>query len=218
MMMEQKHLVINTEKQKTMKNTLITSILLLSLISCKAQTIVPIFSTDDIPESSNYYHKDVANDLNKFEGTWKYIDASTNTEFIIELQKKTMVNDNDGSYIYDTLIGEYFYKQNNIIITNTLADINNTSITVNSHKISGYSILHKYDNPHCDTCTTSERRTQLIISHPTEKDVMGYLTLRHIVDNGVEKLEAKITNASISGYTQASFSQMPFGSFVFVKQ
>jgi hypothetical protein len=47
---------------------------------------------------------------------------------------------------------------------------------------------------------------------------MGYLTLRHIMDNGVEKLEARISNASIMGYYQTSYEEMPFGEFVFVKQ
>jgi len=201
-----------------MKNLLYISIILLSLTSCKAQTIIPIFSTDDIPENPNYYHKDVANDLNKFEGAWKYEDTSTNTEFTIILQKKLMLNDNDGSYLYDLLIGEYFYKKEGTIMMNTLADINNTSIVGDYHNISGNSILHKYNAPRCETCNTSERRVQININHPTETEIAGYLTLRHIVDNGIEKLEAINTNASIMGYTQANYNQMPFGEFVFIKQ
>jgi hypothetical protein len=202
-----------------MKNILITSILLLSLISCKAQTIItPIFNNATPTNNSNNYFKDVANDLNKFEGTWKHIDTSTNSEFIIELQKKIMVNDNDGSYIYDTLIGEYFYKKNGNIIMDTLADIYNASITASGHKIDGNNILHKYNTPRCDSCDSSERRVKLLITHQTETDLMGYLTLRHIMDNGIEKLEARISNASIMGYSQTSYEEMPFGEFVFVKQ
>jgi len=218
MMTEQKHLAINIEKHKNMKNILYISMMLLSLASCKAQTIVPIFSTDDIPNNSNYYHKDVANDLNKFEGAWKYEDTSTNTEFTIILQKKLMVNDNDGSYVYDMLIGEYFYKKDGAIIMNTLTNINNSSTTGYDHNISGSNILHKFNTPRCDACTAPERRTKLIINHPTETEIAGYLTLRHIVDNGIEKLEAINTNASIMGYTQANYNQMPFGEFVFIKQ
>jgi len=216
MMMEQKLIAINY-KNKIMKNILTISILLLSLVSCKAQiTIVPLFSTQDIEESPNYYHKDVNNDLNKFVGTWKYQNGQD--EFTVELQKKLMINDNDGSYIYDMIIGEYLYKKNGVIIINTLADINNITISGHSHNISGSSILHKYNNPRCDLCTSLERRTRVIINHPIETEVMGDLTLRHRILNGVEQLEASIINASIMGYNQSSYDQMPWGNFVLIKQ
>lgn len=201
-----------------MKNILLTSIILMSLISCKAQTIiVPIFSTENIEKNPNYYLKDVNNDFDKFEGTWSYFDLSTNTEFTIEL-KKELHYLSPSNYYKDLIIGEYYYKKNGAIIMNTMSDIDNPSISTGNHNISGYSILNKNNTPFCDTCDITERRVQLLIRHTIEADVMGYLTLRHIMDNGIEKLEARISNASIMGHSQTSYEEMPFGEFVFVKQ
>ena len=62
--------------------------LLITLFSCKAQTIiVPIGSGDNIKDNQSYYEKDVNNEFGKFKGTWKY--QNGNTQIIFKLKKET---------------------------------------------------------------------------------------------------------------------------------
>jgi len=154
--------------------------------------------------------------MNKFEGTWKYINGDT--EFKIVLVKKLVVNANDGGYIYDLLIGEYLYKENNVIIVNTLADINNTSIRGYQHNIGGTLIMHNLNNPRCPQCDFSERRVKLIIDKPNDMNASGYLTLRYLNINGVQKLEAILENASIMGSEPPAKLDMPDGNYIFIKE
>ena len=56
-----------------MKNLIFIPLLMLSILSCKAQNIiVPIGSGQNLELNSDYYKKDVNNEFGKFTGTWKY--------------------------------------------------------------------------------------------------------------------------------------------------
>jgi len=202
-----------------MKNTL-TFILIISLLSCKAQQIIiPLAGPEDYQNNPNYYLKDADNDFNKFEGTWKY--QNGNTEFIIELQKKEYINDNNGGYIYDLLIGEYKYTLDNIMIVNTLPLMSDSSIIGFGHYISGNTIIGKNSWPICTDCNILERRVSVIISNPANTDAMGRLTLRYVNDNGVEKIEAHIQDNSIGyfeGMSEPPSLDMHSGNYVFIKQ
>lgn len=199
-----------------MKHILLTSIILISLASCKAQQIItPIFNNPTPAHTPNNYYKDVDGDFDKFIGTWKF--QNTDAEFIIELRKELHYL-TPSNYYKDLLIGEYLYKKNNIIQINTLENMDNSLISGYQHSVSGKNIIHKANTPVCDACTIQERRVQLLISLPNHNHIMGWLTLRHIIDNGIEKLEATINNASIMGYDMIDFNKMPWGNFTLIKQ
>jgi len=203
-----------------MKNILTISILVISLLSCKAQQIVtPIFGNASPPNNPNNYQKDVDNDFNKFVGTWKYQD--TTIEFIIKLKKEEQINDNYGSYIYDCLVGEYLYKENGTIIVNTLSDFDDPAISGYGHKITGKSIIGKNHSPHCDDCSIVERRMRINMDNPNHPEGSGQLILRHINDNGIEKMEVILYDASSQyhreGTPRNTLGITP-GTFTFIKQ
>jgi len=50
--MEQKNLVINNLNYNKMKKIILTSTLILSIVSCRAQVITPIFGSYDRPDSN----------------------------------------------------------------------------------------------------------------------------------------------------------------------
>lgn len=99
-----------------MKNIIITALILLTL-SCKAQTIVPLSTSSFDAPDENVYYKDLNNDLDKFTGTWKYINGST--EFTVIFEKSIKV-DLDDDYYADMLSGWFKYQENGLIIANTL--------------------------------------------------------------------------------------------------
>ena len=71
-----------------MKNIIINSFILLCALTSLAQTIVPLetqYSTNFL--TRDVYFKDINGELNKFIGTWKYEDISTNTVFEITFSK-----------------------------------------------------------------------------------------------------------------------------------
>lgn len=90
-------------------------------ISCKAQTIVPLNTSSlDVPDS-NYYRKDLNNELNKFIGTWKY--ENGNTSFTIVFTKKEKVKITD--YYKDFISGNYIYIVDGVEIINTFTMTSN---------------------------------------------------------------------------------------------
>ncbi|MEE9349532.1 MAG: DUF6705 family protein [Flavobacteriaceae bacterium] len=192
-------------------------LVLIMFSSCKAQQVItPIFDNDSPERDPNNYFKDVDNDFDKFEGTWKYQD--TLREFTIKLEKKDSVNDNDGSYVYDLLIGEYLYKENNVEIVNTLSDMDDPTIIGFNHNIVGNFIAHKFNRPACDNCSLDERRVTLIINNPTNIDGMGWITLRHIVVDGLEQLEATIKDESLIGVSPKPRLDVPNGNYILIKE
>ena len=95
-----------------MKQILLLILFCTGIISCKAQTIiVPLGSEQDYEFTSDYYKKDVNNELEKFTGTWKYTNGST--EVIFKLKKEEQYQTTNNYYI-DLLVGEYRYIENDI--------------------------------------------------------------------------------------------------------
>lgn len=92
--------------------------------SCKAQEIVSMSIDYSDYLKNNNYIKDINNDLNKFVGTWKWINPSNpNTYFEINFVKVENWNPNNRKkYFIDKIIGNYKYVENGIQITNTLTN------------------------------------------------------------------------------------------------
>lgn len=90
--------------------------------SCKAQQTIPMSMDYTNYLKNNNYIKDTNNDLNKFIGTWKWINpTNSNTYFEINFFKVLYWNPNNiNNFFEDTILGNYKYVENGVIITNTL--------------------------------------------------------------------------------------------------
>ncbi len=194
-----------------MKNKILY-IIILTAFSCKAQ-IVPLNSSIlDNPEGT--YFKDIENDLNKFEGTWKWEDGNDSFEMVLE--KKEEVHDETDNIYEDMVVGEYKYIENGVEIINTLPRLTDPSITDWEYYISGVRIMHKNHPPlKCNSCTNEERRVQLYFHDPGTPHISMQIILRHVIDNGEEKLEAMIMGAGsyIESTTHPNTPRIPFGEY-----
>jgi len=122
-----KNLVINN-KNKTMKNILITLVILTAL-SCKAQTPIVSFTDyyiNDTSYTENMYIKDTEGLLNPYIGMWKW--ESGNNSFTIIIEKIEMVHQNDSKIkrYRDKLYAKIEYIENGQVIFNTLSNSDST--------------------------------------------------------------------------------------------
>jgi len=189
-------------------------IAIITVFSCKAQSIiVPIGSGGSIEHNPNYYKKDVNNEFNKFEGTWKYQNATTEITIILKKEEHYLSPSN---YYKDLLVGEYQYIENGIEKVNTLSDINNPAISGYQHKISGGVFKHQLPSFCIDNSNIAEIKIWLHIDHPTDEFAEGRIILRYVNDNGIEKIESCIYDKST--LSDNNKLDIPDGSYTFVKQ
>jgi hypothetical protein len=211
-------------KKTFIKNMLFIG-LLISLFSCKAQQIiVPIYRYGDYEyeHNSNYYFKDVDNDLNKFIGTWKCETIDTlgqSVTIVIKLKVDEQYQLDERSDYEDLLVGEYQYMVGGNDIVNTLPDFDNPSVSGYGHKIVGNGIFNKFVPPKCNNCGSDERRVRVGIYNPTKRWAMGKIFMRYINDNGIEKMEAFIWDESGTLYPETNpMIDIPEGNYIFIKQ
>ncbi len=197
---------------------IITIIALISLFSCKAQSIIKSLDGDGpcSPYDSNCYEKDVNNEFGKFEGIWKY--QNGNTSIIFKLKKEEHYQVSETSNYLDLLVGEYQYIENGVEKVNTLADFDNPSISGYNHKISGRVFTHNIPNICIDNSHSSEIKIELMIESPGDHLIEGRVILRYVNENGTEKLEVCIYDYSILADNENDRIDIPDGNYEFVKQ
>ena len=120
------------------KKTAYILTLLLTSLTFGQSPIIDLLD-DDGNKIVNAYYKDINNLLNPFEGTFVYTNGSTQLK--IKLVKK--VQQFNGRYYEDLIIGEYQYIENGTEIVNTLDDINLTYINQHQHNIFGNMFVGK---------------------------------------------------------------------------
>lgn len=200
-----------------MKSKLIILITIISILNCKAQSIiVPIGSGDDFEKTPNYYIKDVTNEFNKFEGTWKY--TNNNYEITFKLKKEEHYQTSPDSNYMDLLVGEYQYIVNGIEVVNTLQYFDSPLVSGYNHSIAGRNFKHRLPSYCIDNSDVAEIKIWLSINHPTEQDTEGRVILRYVNDNGIEKLEACIYDYTTMGPDPNARIDIPNGYYVFIKQ
>ncbi len=198
-----------------MKHYIILTFLIFTL-SCKAQTIiVPLGSGDPFEHNPNYYVKDVSNEFNRFAGIWKY--QNGNTQIIFKLKKEALYQISATSNYEDLLVGEYQYIENGIEKVNTLSGLDNPSITGYTHKISGGTYIHNLPSYCIDNSNAAEIKVEVQIDHPTDEYAEGRVILRHIIEDGIEKLQACIYDYTYLGDNDVRLD-IPDGYYEFVKQ
>jgi len=200
-----------------MKYILIFTITLL-IISCKAQNIVPLFDGPiSVPAGS--YYKDVDNDLNTFEGEWRW--ENGNSSWTIQFQKFVMVP-SSGESLWDNLVGEYQYIENGVELINELPFTPNTDNLIGHNLWGGVISLVPNGAPPCDECTANSRYVELTIQDPTRPGRSGDIIFVHFIENGIEKIRLELYNSSYMGnYDHPGVPNeltIPEGTYTFIKQ
>ena len=203
-----------------MKNIIKIIILTISL-NCYSQTQIIDIMGDDGSAITNAYYKDVNNLLNTFEGTWIYSNGNTSLKIII-VKKVQQYN---GRYYEDLIIGEYEYQVNGIMKISTLNKLNNNYSNQRSHSISGNSIINNNNNnrPICNDCIANEKRLRTGFEDPL-RDSYGTMILKKTTHLGIEAIQIKIRLSGygtpwIDGQPQPPTDfTVPAGEYILIKQ
>lgn len=188
-------------------------------INCKAQTPIIDITQSRFGQPVGYYMKDMNILLNPFEGTYLYTNG--NTSFKIILVKK--VQQYNGRYYEDLIIGEYQYIENGVEKVNTLSNINivynNQSI---KHAISGNLIVdNNFRYWKCPSCPTNEKRLSCSIMDISTLRGAS-ITMRRTVEAGQEVMKIKISHvtgvALVAGQPAPPDFSLPQGEFTLIKQ
>ncbi len=198
-----------------MKNILIITITLFTLLSCKAQNPVVNIDASRSNTPDGAYFKDLNNEFDKFTGTWIY--SSGSTIFTIELKKVEMIF--NGKDYQDKLVGEYKYIVNGLEVINTLPNINNTNTA--KHAISGRRIINNNQSIVCDDCGTGERRVELYFDDPERIYLNSSIILRYLLnETSPEKLQVTIyayDSSSRPSSDSPTTPRVPYDTYILEK-
>jgi hypothetical protein len=172
---------------------------------------------DDGSAITNTYYKDVNNLLNPFAGTYLYTNG--NTSFKITLVK--VLQQYNGRYYEDLLVGEYEYIENGIPKVNTLAQLNTVYNNQRVHNIDGNSIINNNDRAwRCPLCTLGERRLETSI-RDSSTNRYALMFMRKIIVGSQQALSIKISQVTTASYvigtTPPLQFSLPFGEFTLIK-
>ncbi|MBC7525001.1 MAG: hypothetical protein H7239_11250 [Flavobacterium sp.] len=187
-------------------------------INCNAQTSVVDIAQRFGETATGVYYKDLNNLLNPFEGTYLY--TSGNTSFKITLVK--VVQQYNGRYYEDLLIGEYEYIENGVLKVNTLPELTTVYNDQRSHNIDGNSIIYNNDRAwKCPLCATGEKRLETSI-RDASTDSYALLFMRKVMAGSQEALSIKISQVTMTSYqvgtTPPPAFSLPFGEYTLIKQ
>ena len=198
-----------------MRNILNIAIFILST-GCFAQTINIIDKNGT--RTTGAYYKDVDNLLNTFEGTYLYANG-TDTLKIILIKK---VNQYNGRYYEDLIIGEYQYIKNGIEKINTLSEINTSYSNQRIHNIAGNSLIKNTSRPVCNDCVVNEKRLRMGFTEPM-CGLYGTMIVRKITQGGQEAIKIKTRmEGSATPYYEGSTPPpldftVPAGEYILIK-
>ncbi|RZL66643.1 MAG: hypothetical protein EOO93_05370 [Pedobacter sp.] len=205
----------------------IFSLVILFIGLCgNAQT--PVLSMVDDRDSriSHAYYKDTNNDFDKFIGTWKSTFGDHEITFTFQKKPMQLLANHRPPIYEDFLVGGYIYRVNDTVIVNTMGQLSSPSTNIFEFNIFSIDILRTFSVPACNECAANERRVSMEFTDPTRTEVQGLsatLVLRYVVENGVEKIKAKLIQTGNViydlGTTPPYYSfNVPFGDYILVKQ
>jgi hypothetical protein len=200
-----------------MKHIQIFLVLLLSF-SCRSQNPIIDITASEIGLADGYYVKDKNSLLNQFQGIYVYTNG--NTSFKIQLIKK--VQQYNGRYYEDLIIGEYQYIVNGVEKVNTLSQLNTVYNNQRLHNIDGNSIMNNNNrNWKCPQCAPNQKGLRASIKDAST-DRYANIYMRRVTENGQDVMKIKIAHVTSETYrdgTQppADFS-LPLGEFTLIKQ
>ncbi|MDP5158075.1 MAG: hypothetical protein NWQ07_05805 [Flaviramulus sp.] len=209
---------------------LIILLICVTALACKAQSpILPLYNDNSTGYPPNgHYLKDIDNNLDPFVGEWKWVigSSSLTIQFVkVEMYHREYPNySNTGtiSRYYDALVGEYQYIENGIEQINLLPIIYNNEY-IYDFSIAGYIITNNEKGiiP-CVECNQDIRVVQLSFKEPQNPQLLGKIYMTHFIENGIEKIRARIFNIGIADltaeYTGPRGLKVPEGIYTFIKQ
>ena len=200
-----------------MKYNFITFILLLVFSSNTYSQTYPLYNTpENLYFVDNAYYKDMNDDLNKYEGTWR-INLNINSFFEIRFTK-VFYNDLSMRRKYDTLIGEVKFVENNTLRYDTTSNV--TNIYAN-HAIMAWGIfdtvfgMYQFE---CPLCLSNEKYIQGYFEDPIRNLLPGDISMKHFTENGVEKIKIKLLIVgSIADDFDYDDFLLPSGEYILTK-
>ena len=187
--------------------------------NCSAQNQIVNITDKDGTRVTDTYYKDENNLLDPYEGNWLYTNGTTSFKMV--LVKK--IQQYNGRYYEDLIIGEYQYIENGIEKMNTLNDLQTVYDNQRRHKIDGNTIIKKGNKPPCETCGVNEKRLRLSFSDQIN-NIYGELVARRITYNGQIALHIRLR--AEGGYQPWFDGQpqppndftIPAGEYILIKQ
>jgi hypothetical protein len=185
---------------------------------CKAQTPILDISESGTGLPNGYYLKDTYDLLNQFEGIYQYTNGST----ILKIVLVKKIQQYNGKYYEDLIIGEYQYIENGIEKVNTLSELNTVYSNQRVHKIdSNFLVGNSFKLLPCTSCLTNEKRLYASIMDTISKRYAD-LIMRRTTEGGQEVMKIVITNPSGGAYLESegpgpNFS-LPLGELTLIKQ
>ncbi|CAM4366599.1 DUF6705 family protein [Flavobacterium terrigena] len=207
-----------------MKKIIFITCLILSIVSCKAQTIIQSrqnFYTDT-PDGG--YYQDVNFLLDPYVGTWVYTNGTT----LLTIKLRKIINFYNGKFYSDLLVGEYQYIENGVEKLNTLSQFNTDYPIQYDHNLFSSNLLNTNDKPNpCTSCNNSISRVTITYSDDV-KDISGsfYIGLS-ATSNLVAITYISSTGIAYSGGDPSNFTTwtqtnvgttIPNGWYSFIKQ
>jgi hypothetical protein len=207
-----------------MKNTVIKILLFASAISFSQNPVVlPLYNTPE--ETPNAYYKDLENELNRFEGTWKYENGNNSLTVKFIKKEEMFVDYGDISYYVDFLVGEYRYVENGIEKINTLSNL-----LINHPNPYQYSMRLKViirPNPGvhnlCAICGPNNIMMAGGFSDPLIEieNVFGRLKIADKFEDGLQKMYFYLSLEGLflsNDPTAPTSFTVPTGKYVLIKQ
>ena len=200
-----------------MRQLILIIVLLTGYFSIAQSQVIDILDDDGSAITDTYY-KDANNLLNPFEGTYIYTNGTTS--FKIVLVKK--VQQFNGRYYEDLIIGEYQYIENGIVKLNTLNELNIVYNNQRVHNINGNTLINNNNRAwQCPSCNIGEKRLRTTI-RDASTNRFAKLFMRRTTEGGQEVMKINITNISrtfhVEGQPTPPDFALPIGEFTLIKQ
>lgn len=97
----------------------------------------------------------------------------------------------NGRYYEDLIIGEYEYIVNGVVLISTLNELNNTYSNQQSHSIDSNTLMKNQNRPICTDCAVNERRLGAGFEDPI-RDYYGKMIVKKMTHNDQEAIKIKI--------------------------
>lgn len=186
----------------------------ISVFTGYSQNQYPLYLSNQ--EIVGSYYKDMDNDLNKFQGTWKYTNGTTSLTIV--LKKKTQVNNTIRNFLTDMLVGEYSFIYNGTQQANTINNIEQNAVNYANNNI--YATIIR----RCDECLPGQRDVLIgTFKDPTIQHYNSRMSLRYFIENGTAKLKISLkpnTYAHIGELPSppAGYEPVPMDVYILTKQ
>lgn len=210
-----------------MKRIIQISMLLFTIIVCKAQTpVINIHGSKK--EIENAYYKDIENFYGQFVGTWVYSDNVKTIRYRFA-KKERFYRQSVQNYYVDYLIGEMQYIENGVEKINSLNRVNLNFDTIFKYSMSSIGKTGYNWAPVCTECPPDVQRLIMSYDEPNNDDfgLDATFVMRRVVENGVEKLKVQYKPVSAaSGANKYDIYQpstttdftIPYGDYTLVRE